>query len=99
MSRGDVPPTDPVSHSMLSPSNRVGWLEVCGAWLVACGGRLVACGSGIRWYLRELMGDSSYARYLAHRATHNDPTPPLSERDFWRQKHRDDAASPRSRCC
>ena len=92
MSHGDVSPTVPVAHSMLSPRNRVGWL-------VACGGRLAACGSGIRWYLRELMGDSSYARYLAHRATHNDPTPPLSERDFWRQKHRDDAASPRSRCC
>ncbi|MBG6107581.1 YbdD/YjiX family protein [Frigoribacterium sp. CG_9.8] len=85
MSRSNVAPTVPVARSTPSPRNLAGWL--------------VACSRGIHWYLRELMGDSSYARYLAHRATHNDPTPPQSEREFWRQKHRDNAASPRSRCC
>ena len=99
MLRGNVPQTDHFAHSILSPRSRGGRLWVRDAALVACGSWLVACGSGIRWYLRELMGDSSYARYLAHRATHSEPTPLLSERDFWRQKHRDDAASPRSRCC
>lgn len=63
--------------------------------------RLARCGSGIRWYLRELMGDSAYPRYLAHRAAHGDglPGPALTEREFWREKYRDDAANPRSRCC
>ena len=64
-------------------------------------GRLTRCGSGIRWYLRELMGDSSYARYIAHRATHDEELPGsvLTERQFWREKYREDAANPRSRCC
>ena len=99
MSRSNVPLTRRVTHSVLSQRSLLGRLMAGGSWLVAGGSWLVAGGSGIRWYLRELMGDSRYARYLAHRATHSDLTPPLSERDFWCQKHREDAASPRSRCC
>jgi len=60
-------------------------------------GRAVAA---IRWYVRELMGDSAYEHYLARFALEHAGRPshaPLTEKEFWR--HRIDDAPVTSRCC
>ncbi|AHD22595.1 hypothetical protein Y013_19165 [Rhodococcus pyridinivorans SB3094] len=45
------------------------------------------------------MGDHDYARYVElHRRQHPD-RPPLSERDYWRERHAAADANPGSRCC
>jgi uncharacterized short protein YbdD (DUF466 family) len=54
---------------------------------------------GLRWYLREVSGESGYDRYLRrHRDTHPD-APPLSRREFERRRMDDRDARPQSRCC
>lgn len=54
----------------------------------------------LRWYLRELTGETQFDRYLAqHRAEHPG-VEPLSRREF--EKRRIDRSEPRpgnSRCC
>lgn len=51
------------------------------------------------WYLTSVMGEDAYRRYLAHeRATHPD-RPPMTESEFWRDRHRRQDADPGSRCC
>jgi uncharacterized short protein YbdD (DUF466 family) len=55
--------------------------------------------SGVRWYLREVSGETAYDRYVAHlRETHPGEAV-MSRRDFerWRQDDRND--NPRARCC
>jgi uncharacterized short protein YbdD (DUF466 family) len=55
--------------------------------------------SGVRWYLREVSGESSYDRYVEHvRRDHPDAVV-MSRRDYerWRQDDRND--HPRARCC
>ena len=52
----------------------------------------------LRWYLREVSGESAYDRYLVHaRAEH--PAAVLSRREFERRRmdQRDDR--PDARCC
>lgn len=53
----------------------------------------------IRWYLRELTGESAYDRYLARHARTHPGAEPLSRRDF--EHRRTDRADthPTSRCC
>jgi uncharacterized short protein YbdD (DUF466 family) len=55
--------------------------------------------AGVRWYLREVSGETAYERYVEHvRRAHPDALV-LSRRDFerWRQDERE--ANPRARCC
>jgi uncharacterized short protein YbdD (DUF466 family) len=53
----------------------------------------------LRWYLREVSGESAYDRYVEHtRAEHPDQEV-LSRRDFERQRMDDRDARPQSRCC
>lgn len=55
--------------------------------------------SGIRWYLTSLMGDRAYETYVAHqRAHHPDATVP-TERQFWRDRMREQDRNPGARCC
>jgi uncharacterized short protein YbdD (DUF466 family) len=54
---------------------------------------------GVRWYLREVTGESAYERYVAHvRAQHPDQ-PVMSRRDFERVRQDRREANPRARCC
>jgi uncharacterized short protein YbdD (DUF466 family) len=55
--------------------------------------------AGVRWYLREVSGESAYDRYVAHRRRDHPGEPVMSRRDFerWRQDDRD--KNPRARCC
>ena len=54
---------------------------------------------GVRWYLREVTGESAYDRYVAHARLEHADQPVMSRRDFerWRQDDRND--NPRARCC
>lgn len=47
-------------------------------------------------FVHDLLGDSAYERYIArHRIEHPDH-PPMTAREFWRQRANDDAPP---RCC
>jgi uncharacterized short protein YbdD (DUF466 family) len=55
--------------------------------------------AGVRWYLREVSGESAYDRYVEHmRRDHPDP-PVMSRRDFEQRKMRMRDENPRARCC
>lgn len=51
----------------------------------------------VRWYVRELLGESAYERYRDRHAREHPDHPPLSERDFWRA--RADARTTGPGCC
>jgi uncharacterized short protein YbdD (DUF466 family) len=54
---------------------------------------------GVRWYLREVTGESGYDRYVAHmRADHPDQ-PVMTRREYERRRQDDRDARPRARCC
>jgi uncharacterized short protein YbdD (DUF466 family) len=56
---------------------------------------------GVRWYVRELMDESAYDRYVTHvRRTHPDAEV-LDRRDFERMRTDRQEADPRQgfRCC
>jgi uncharacterized short protein YbdD (DUF466 family) len=54
---------------------------------------------GIRWYLREVSGESAYDAYLErHRHAHPD-APVLSRREFERRRMDERDTRPQSRCC
>ena len=55
--------------------------------------------AGVRWYLREVTGESAYDRYVEHvRRDHPDAIV-MSRRDFERMRMDDRDANPRARCC
>ncbi|GAA1314682.1 YbdD/YjiX family protein [Pseudonocardia xinjiangensis] len=54
---------------------------------------------GVRWYLRELTGESQYERYLERHAREHPGTAPLSRREFERRRIDAKDATPGSRCC
>lgn len=53
----------------------------------------------IGWYIGSLMGDNHYSRYLEHRRRTHQGEPVLSERDYWKLRHRAAELNPQSRCC
>ncbi|MFD7749079.1 YbdD/YjiX family protein [Streptomyces sp. NPDC059698] len=55
----------------------------------------------IRWYVRELTGESVYDRYVAHARAHDPDAPVLSRRAFERARTDAREADPREgfRCC
>ena len=55
---------------------------------------------GVVWYVRDLMGDNAYRVYLEHHHTQHGPEhPPMSEREFWRQRMDEQDRNPGARCC
>ncbi len=55
---------------------------------------------GIAWYVHNLMGDNAYRVYLDHHlANHGAEHPPLTEREFWRERMDDQDRNPGARCC
>lgn len=54
---------------------------------------------GLRWYLRELTGESHYDRYLVRHAREHAGTPPQSRRQFERARIDRTNTGPGSRCC
>jgi uncharacterized short protein YbdD (DUF466 family) len=54
---------------------------------------------GVSWYVKDLVGENDYDKYVAHLArTHPDRQPP-SRREFERAKSDRREADPRSCCC
>jgi len=55
--------------------------------------------SGVRWYLREVAGESGYDRYVAHMRCEHPDQPVMSRRDFERRRQDQREENPRARCC
>ena len=55
--------------------------------------------SGVRWYLREVSGESAYDRYVEHRRREHPGEPVMSRRDFERRRQDAREARPQARCC
>ena len=53
----------------------------------------------LRWYLREVAGESAYDRYVAHARADHPSEPVLSRREFERRRMDDRDDRPESRCC
>ncbi|MEE6166030.1 MULTISPECIES: YbdD/YjiX family protein [unclassified Mycolicibacterium] len=62
-------------------------------------GRTRRAAHQIGWYVATLMGDNHYRRYVEHRARTHPGEPVLTERDYWKMRHRHTEANPGARCC
>ncbi|QEE61076.1 YbdD/YjiX family protein [Salinibacterium sp. dk2585] len=60
---------------------------------------LVATVVEARRILRGIMGADAYERYLEFHATHHDGHPPMTEREFWRDRDDRRDRNPEGRCC
>lgn len=63
---------------------------------------LAAVASGFRGlarYLSGVLGADAYVRYLEHHRAAGHVTPPLGEREFWRDRTDRQDTSPQGRCC
>lgn len=57
---------------------------------------------GLRWYLRGMLREDAYERYLEHEAAHGRaPGDPgvMSAREFWRDRTDRQDREPQGRCC
>jgi uncharacterized short protein YbdD (DUF466 family) len=66
---------------------------------VTAAARVMQAVAGVRWYLREVSGESAYDRYVEHVRSEHPDGAVMSRRDFerWRQDDREN--NPRARCC
>jgi uncharacterized short protein YbdD (DUF466 family) len=55
--------------------------------------------AGVRWYLREVSGESGYDRYVEHMRREHSDQPVMSRRDYERQRQDERDENPRARCC
>ena len=55
--------------------------------------------AGVRWYLREVSGESGYDRYVEHMRREHADQPVMSRRDYERRRQDIRAENPRARCC
>lgn len=55
--------------------------------------------AGVSRYLKSVMGEDSYEKYLAHHQQTACPTPAMSVKEFWRDKMDRQDANPEGRCC
>ncbi|MGC0362900.1 uncharacterized short protein YbdD (DUF466 family) [Rhodococcus sp. 27YEA15] len=54
---------------------------------------------GTLWWIRSVMGDLDYQRYVEHTRRNHHETEPISEREYWRRRHAAADADPGARCC
>ena len=55
--------------------------------------------SGVRWYLREVSGESAYERYVEHERRDHPDREPLPRRQFERSRQDERDRQPQARCC
>lgn len=55
--------------------------------------------AAVRWYVRELLGDARYERYVERHLRAHPDTPPLSRRAYWRRRQAEAEGAPVARCC
>jgi uncharacterized short protein YbdD (DUF466 family) len=60
---------------------------------------IAAAARGVRWWIRSVMGDNAYARYLDHLATSHPGSTIPTEREYWRDRYAAMDANPGARCC
>jgi uncharacterized short protein YbdD (DUF466 family) len=60
---------------------------------------VLAAGRGITWWVRSVMGDDAYPRYIQHLARHHPGSPIPTEGQYWRDRYADMDANPGARCC
>lgn len=53
----------------------------------------------VRWFVNGLTGQNAYQAYLAHHARTGCAAPPMSEREYWRQRNDWQDRNPQGRCC
>ena len=53
----------------------------------------------VSWYVTSLMGDRAYETWVAHLAVEHPEQTPVSEREFWKQRYREQETTPGARCC
>lgn len=53
----------------------------------------------LSWYVRELMGDNDYARYVAHLKRRHPLAEVPTEREYWKRRWAAQDANPGARCC
>lgn len=54
---------------------------------------------GVAKYLGGVLGADAYAKYRDHHRAAGHQEPPLSEREFWRDRTDRQDANPQGRCC
>jgi uncharacterized short protein YbdD (DUF466 family) len=54
---------------------------------------------GFARYLGGVLGADAYTKYLEHYRAAGHSTPPLSEREFWRDRTDRQDSNPQGRCC
>ncbi|MDF2580416.1 MAG: small protein [Microbacterium sp.] len=79
----------------VSAPQRTGSKELC----ARAGRAVLRVARAVHWYVTSLMGDNAYATYLAHQRRTHPGTPPLTERQFWRERMDDQDRNPGARCC
>ncbi|MFF1254847.1 YbdD/YjiX family protein [Pseudarthrobacter sp. NPDC058329] len=63
---------------------------------------LAAVAEGFRGFARfvgGVLGADAYAKYLEHHRAAGHNTPPLGEREFWRDRTDRQDSNPQGRCC
>ncbi|MFD2756875.1 YbdD/YjiX family protein [Gulosibacter faecalis] len=73
---------------MSSASTQASGLGRIRAWVAAAG-----------WYLNGMMGGHAYERYVNHLRREHPEAEPMTEREFWRAKAREEDENPSARCC
>jgi uncharacterized short protein YbdD (DUF466 family) len=53
----------------------------------------------VSWYVKELVGENDYERYVTHLRRHHPETRPMSRREFERAKLDRMDTDPQARCC
>ncbi|WP_026531286.1 YbdD/YjiX family protein [Haematomicrobium sanguinis] len=53
----------------------------------------------LRRIFRGVMGADAYEKYLQYHAAHGHAGPPMTEKEFWREKTDRQDANPQGRCC
>lgn len=53
----------------------------------------------LAWYVKGLLGEDAYEKYLVHQAAVHPTGEVMSEREFWRDKTDRQDANPQGRCC
>ena len=54
---------------------------------------------GVARYLGGVMGADDYQKYMEHHAAAGHRSPPLTEREFWRDRIDRQDSNPQGRCC
>jgi uncharacterized short protein YbdD (DUF466 family) len=53
----------------------------------------------VAWYVREVVGENDYDKYVAHLSRNHPGAVPVTRREFERARTDRMESSPRSRCC